>query len=410
MRVRPVGGPVAVVAVLAAVGLVAAGCSGPGGGAKHQRAAAPAAPAVISTTVPATTTGVSPATPLTVTVSHGKISSVTLESAKGAAVAGQLSPDATSWSATGQLAYGTAYTLTAAATNPDGRKVTSTRSFTTVTPSNYTMPYLQRTGGYALANGATYGVGIVPVVHFDEHITDKAAAEKALAVTTTPHVDGSWYWADDQNAHWRPQDYYPAGTRVTISANVYGVQVGKGLYGQANRSASFTIGARHVTIADDNTHYADVYFDNKLVRHMPTSMGQGGYVQGKDGKISLWTMSGTYTVLDHGNPVTMSSDSYGLPANSPYGYQAESVYWATKISTDGIYLHELDTTVWAQGHQDLSHGCLNLNQANAQWYYQNSLIGDVVQVEHTTGPAIELWQGGDWSVPWSTWQAGSALR
>jgi lipoprotein-anchoring transpeptidase ErfK/SrfK len=406
MRVRQAGWLVPVVGIC----LVVAGCTSSGGGARHAGSSpSPAAPAVVTTTLTATS-GVSPATPVTVKVADGKISTVTLESAKGAAVTGQLSGGGTSWSATGQLAYGTAYTLTAVAANGDGKKVTTTKSFTTVTPSNYTLPYLQRTGGYALTNGATYGVGIVPVVHFDEHITDKADAEKALVVTTTPHVDGSWYWADDQNVHWRPQNYYPAGTKVTISANVYGVQVGNGLYGQANRSATFTIGAKHVTVADDKTHYADVYFDDKLARHMPTSMGQGGYVQGKDGKISLWTMSGTYTVLDHGNPVTMSSDSYGLPANSPYGYGAESVYWATKISTDGIYLHQLDTTVWAQGHQDLSHGCLNLNQANAQWFYQNSLIGDVVEVQHTTGPGIELWQGGDWSVPWSTWQAGSALR
>ena len=53
-------------------------------------------------------------------------------------------------------------------------------------------------------------------------------------------------------------------------------------------------------------------------------------------------MPGTYTVIGHENPAIMSSASYGLPANSPLGYAPEKVYWATKISTDGIYLHELD--------------------------------------------------------------------
>ncbi|GAA3514700.1 Ig-like domain-containing protein [Actinocatenispora rupis] len=347
---------------------------------------------------------------MTVTVSGGRLTRVTLATATGTAVAGTLAPGGTSWSATGRLAYGTAYTLSALATNADGKPVRKRATFTTVKPSNYTLPYLQRTGGFALHNGATYGVGIVPVVHFDEHIADRAAAEQALVVTTSPHVDGSWYWVDDQNVHWRPESYYVPGTRVTVAARVYGVRVGSGLYGQADRTASFTIGAKHVAVADDRTHTVRVYFGDKLVRTMPTSMGQGGYVQGRNGSISLWTMSGTYTVLDHGNPVTMSSDSYGLPANSPYGYGAESVYYATKISTDGIYLHELDTTVWAQGHQDVSHGCLNLNQSNAQWYYDSSRIGDVVQVVHTTGPRIELWQNGDWSVPWSTWQRHSALH
>ena len=115
-----------------------------------------------------------------------------------------------------------------------------------------------------------------------------------------------------------------------------------------------------------------MYFNDKLQRVMPTSMGRGGYVTGKDNvQISLWTMPGTYTVIAHENPAIMSSASYGLPANSPHGYGPEKVYWATKISTDGIYLHELTTTIWAQGNTDVSHGCLNLNTDNATWYYQD---------------------------------------
>jgi lipoprotein-anchoring transpeptidase ErfK/SrfK len=152
-----------------------------------------------------------------------------------------------------------------------------------------------------------------------------------------------------------------------------------------------------------------VYVNNKLVRTMPTSMGQGGVTQGDNGPIYLWTMPGIYTVINHENPAIMSSDSYGLPANSPLGYAPEKVYWSTKISVDGIYLHELDATVWAQGHQNVSHGCLNLNYTNAKWFYNLSRVGDVVQVVHSGGPKITFDQGGEWSVPWSTWLKGSAL-
>jgi lipoprotein-anchoring transpeptidase ErfK/SrfK len=119
-------------------------------------------------------------------------------------------------------------------------------------------------------------------------------------------------------------------------------------------------------------------------------------------------MPGSYTVIGHANPVLMDSASFGLPENSPLGYK-EYIYLATQISTDGIYLHQLDTTVWAQGNTDTSHGCLNLNQANARWFYNNSVVGDVVQVKNTGGPGIQIWQNGDWSVPWSTWVKGSAL-
>lgn len=35
-------------------------------------------------------------------------------------------------------------------------------------------------------------------------------------------------------------------------------------------------------------------------------------------------------------------------------------------------LHELDATVWAQGNTNVTHGCLNLNRENAQWFYEFS--------------------------------------
>jgi hypothetical protein len=88
---------------------------------------------------------------------------------------------------------------------------------------------------------------------------------------------------------------------------------------------------------------------------------------------------------------------------------AASLLGSTKISVDGIYLHELGNTIPHQGHDDVSHGCLNLNHDNAEWFFEHSRVGDVVQLEHNGGPTITLQQGGDWSVPWSTWTAGSAL-
>jgi lipoprotein-anchoring transpeptidase ErfK/SrfK len=272
-----------------------------------------------------------------------------------------------------------------------------------------TMPYITTTGSQPMKNGATYGVGIVPVVHFDEQIADQAEAEKALVVTTNPPVTGSWHWTDDQTAHWRPRTFYKPSTTVTVAANVYGVQVGPDLYGQADASVSFKIGAKHLSIADDHTHRVSVYFNDKLQRVMPTSMGRGGSVDVNGQTISFWTQNGTYTVIGQGNPVIMDSSTYGLPVNSKLGYR-EPIYWATRISTDGVYLHELEATVWAQGNTDVSHGCLNLNHNNAYWYYKTAQIGDPVVVKNSGGAPLQIWQNGDWSVPWTTWLAGSALH
>jgi lipoprotein-anchoring transpeptidase ErfK/SrfK len=146
-----------------------------------------------------------------------------------------------------------------------------------------------------------------------------------------------------------------------------------------------------------------------VVRTMPTAMGLHMSVQGKHGPISLYTPQGTYTVMTHNRSVVMDSESFGLPHNSPYGYK-ETIYWATRISSGGVFLHELDTTVWAQGHRDISHGCLNLNRDNAIWFYNNSLVGDVVKVVNTHGPVLTVDDGGDWTVPWAQWVKGGVNK
>jgi lipoprotein-anchoring transpeptidase ErfK/SrfK len=365
----------------------------------------PAHPAFI--TMPAAS-AISPIQPVTVGIDDGTLTAVTMTNPAGKPVTGTLAADGSSWHNTEVLGYSKSYTIVATGRNKDGSPVTRTSHVSTVSPNNLTMPYIDNVYGTSVNNGATYGVGMIVKVHFDEAV-NRRKAEKTLHVTTTPSVTGGWYWDNDQDAYWRPEHYYTPGTTVTVSAKVYGVEVGTGLYGQDDRSVSFKIGEKRLSIADASTHHVKVYFSDKLVRNMPTSMGQGGTVQGRNGTIYLWTMPGTYTVIGHENPATMSSDSYGLPANSPLGYAPEKVPFATKISTDGIYLHELDTTVGYQGHSNVSHGCLNLNYTNAKWYYDHSRVGDLVEVIHSGGPHIQFWQGGQWDVPWSQWLAHSAL-
>ena len=268
--------------------------------------------------------------------------------------------------------------------------------------------YLDTTGGGLLQDGATYGVGMVVVARFDEPIDDKANAEHHLVVTTNPPVAGSWNWIDDQTAHWRPEKYYAPGTSVTVAANIYGAPLGDGLYGEEDEQVSFKIGDSHVSIADDNTKQVSVFDNGKLVRTMPTSMGMGGTETIGGTTLSFWTPPGVYTVMDKANPVIMDSSTFGLPINSRLGYR-ETIPYATRISTDGIYLHQLNATVWAQGNTDTSHGCLNLNSDNAQWFYNFSVPGDVVEIRNTGGPPLQLSQNGDWTVPWNEWRKGSAL-
>jgi lipoprotein-anchoring transpeptidase ErfK/SrfK len=368
----------------------------------------PIVPAALSVVPAAGATKVSPSSQVLVTANSGTLDAVQLVNDSGKAIAGVLTPDAKAWKPTSQLGYGRTYTLTVSARGPGGMPSRQTSSFTTLSPDNQTELYFETTAGGLMQDGATYGVGMVVVAKFDEPITDKAAAEKHLVVKTNPPVAGSWNWIDDQTAHWRPEKYYAPGTSVDVAANLYGVPVGDGLYGQEDEHLSFKIGDSHVSIADDTTKQVSVFDNGKLVRTMPTSMGMGGTETIGGTTLSFWTPPGIYTVMDKANPVIMDSSTFGLPINSRLGYRV-TIPWATRISTDGIYLHQLNETVWAQGNTNTSHGCLNLNGENAKWFYDFSVPGDIVEVRSTGGPPLKLSQNGDWSVPWDQWRNGSAL-
>jgi lipoprotein-anchoring transpeptidase ErfK/SrfK len=366
---------------------------------------AQAAPAVLRLTPAKDAAEVNPLAPVTVAVSGGSLSGVTLTNVEGGQVKGTLSADKRSWSSAEVLGYDHSYRLQATATNAAGGQVSEVSTFSTVKPANLTMPYIQTAAGGGIAPGVTFGVGQVVRVHFDESIPDRKAAQAALSVQTVPHQVGAFSWLDDYNVYWRGRNYLKPGTKVTITAKVFGKNFGNSLYGQADTSTWYRVGDKHVSIADDRTKMIKVYSNDRLIRTIPTSMGRDVRIPGDHGQIDLRTNSGPHVVVGGEKNIDMNSASFGL-SKGKNAYRTK-VPVGVRISYDGEYVHWADWSVPQQGNTDTSHGCLNVSPANAYWFYGFSVPGDIVDVRNT-GRNLAEWNSGYWNVSWASWLAGRA--
>jgi lipoprotein-anchoring transpeptidase ErfK/SrfK len=335
--------------------------------------------------------GVAVDSPVTVSADDGVLASVEMVNENGGSVDGQLSPDGVRWSSTERLGYNRLYTLTAKARGLGGM-ATRQLTFQTHSPQNLTMPYAMP------HDGEVVGVGEPVAIQFDENIANREAAEKAIVVTTDPPVEGAFYWLNNREVRWRPEHFWKPGTAVNIAVNTYGVDLGDGVFGEDNAHSHFTVGDEVIATADDNTKMVTVRVNGDVVKTMPTSMG----------KDSTPTASGTYILGLRFAHMIMDSSTYGVPVNSPNGYRTE-VDFATQMSYSGVFVHSAPWSVGAQGHTNTSHGCLNVSPSNAQWFYEHTKRGDIVQVVNTLGPPLSGTEGlGDWNIPWDQWHAGNA--
>ncbi|MCV7230322.1 L,D-transpeptidase [Mycolicibacterium komossense] len=329
--------------------------------------------------------------PVTVTADDGVLGAVALVNAQGRAVIGELSSDGRAWSTTEPLGYNKQYTLEAEALGLSGA-TRSRMTFQTHSPDNMTMPYVSPT------NGDVVGVGQPLSVRFDENISDRLAAQRAITVTTDPPVAGAFYWLSSREVRWRPEKFWKPGTKVAVSVKAYGTDFGDGLFGRDDVDTRFTIGDEVIATADDATKTLTVRVNGAVVKTMPISMG----------KNKTPTDNGTYIIGDRYPSLVMDSSTYGVPVNSADGYRTE-VEWATQMSYSGIYVHSAPWSLGSQGRTNVSHGCLNASPANARWFYDNTRRGDVVVVTNTVGPTLSGTDGlGDWNIPWEQWRAGNA--
>ncbi|MFI0446256.1 Ig-like domain-containing protein [Actinomadura sp. 6N118] len=382
-------------AAMLAVAVAAAGCSsggkddggksgGNGGGGGKSDAAKLAI-------TPATgTKQVAPDQPVTVKADKGKLTEVTVADAKGRKADGALAPDGLSWKSRWTLRPATTYTVTAKGTD-DGKAVTATSTFTTLTPRK------KLESGMAPLEGEKVGVGMPVQLLLTQPVSTKegrAAVERSLEVRMSKPVEGAWHWISDKEVDFRPREHWPSGSKVQVVAHLAGVKAGNGMYGVKDRTLNFSIGADHYTKINAKTHKATVKDGDRTVRTMKVSLG-------KPGDDSYTGIMIAQEKLAH---MVMDSSTTGNP-----GDYRTPTDWNVRTTYSGTFVHSAPWSTGSQGSANVSHGCVNASPSDAKWFYNFTQRGDIIEVTGTTRK-LRFGNGPTpWAISWNGWLKGSAL-
>ncbi|MER6265797.1 Ig-like domain-containing protein [Streptomyces sp900105755] len=327
-----------------------------------------------------------------------RITDVTAQDATGRFVAGELDADGRRWHSTSPLAANAHYTVQVSTEDENGAPGRKTLTFDTSTPT--TRQRLKITFG---PKAGEYGVGQPVTAQLDHPIKDKAQraiVERALRVDSVPAVEGSWYWVSDKELHYRPKDYWPAHATIQVHSNLDGIRISDRLWGGPAAPLKLTTGDKLLAVTDAAAHQMTVYKDDKEINQIPVTTGKPGFETRNGVKVVL---EKEYFVRMRGTTVGIAegtSDSYDLP-----------VYYATRVTWSGEYVHAAPWSVGSQGYANVSHGCTGMSTSNAEWFFDTIHPGDLVKVVNSNGKTMENFGNGfgDWNITWQNWRKGSAL-
>jgi len=382
----------AVATVLVGLGGVITGLTINGGGVlSTPRIFAPSPPKVSLTYQPSAGPPISPIAPVSVSAINGQLRDVSLVARGAPPVKGTLSADRRTWTAAEPLTYGKTYTWSGTAADVDGKTLPLTGTVTTVSPAR-----LLR-GTINIADGQTVGIAAPIEIQFTGKIINRAEVERALEVQTSVPTEGAWGWLPDEGGgsrvHWRPKEYWTPGTKVSVSAPLFGIDYGGGAWGPVDISSTFTIGRAQIVKADVNSHQMVVIRDGVPVASYPASYGLGSDPDRN-------TRSGIHVVTEKFTDKRM--------VNQKYGYDVVEKY-AVRMSNNGEFIHANPATVGVQGSSNVTHGCVNLSLENAKEYYDSAIYGDPVEVTNS-GVQLSAADGDvwDWTLSWDRWRQLSA--
>jgi len=329
---------------------------------------------------------------VSVVAKGGTLTTVAVVDSRGHNVAGTLDGSKTRWTADGPLMLAQQYRVTARAIDAGGGALERSAYFSTIKPKTTLKTSISP------LTGSIGGVGMPIIVRFNKAVTDRAAVERGLLVTSSKTADGAWSWISGTEVHYRPQRYWPAHDKITLRVRLRGVQAAKKLWSLENRTVTFQTPASMVSTVDVARHTLTVRRNDKVARVIPITSGKAGFL----------TRNGIKVVLEKSVLKVMDSTTIGIPKGDPNYYKLDVPY-AMRVTWSGEFVHAAPWSTANQGLANVSHGCVGMSMSNAIWLYNLTNIGDVIRVINSPR-TLEPGNGWtDWNVPWHTWLKGSAL-
>jgi len=391
-------------AVLLTVGLAPSACQSVSPDAAAQGNSPSATSSPTATTSPAASLTVSPAdgaksvrpdTAITVTATNGTISDVKVTAGGTGALSGELNADKTVWTSAGGLKPMTTYHVSATGANAEGRTTSVTSTLRTLTPKD--------TASYSvIPSSGVVGVGMPVVIQFVSPVDEdkRADVERRVTVTASPAVHGQWGWLDSRQLIFRPTKYWKPGTKVTVNADIAGIETKKNLWTSAGSHNTFSVGSAMVSTVNTQTHRMTVMQNGKVLRTLKVSTGRPGS--------KTETRSGIKVILSRESEHIMDSTTVGIPKGQP-GYYRLKTEWAMRLTWSGEFLHSAPWSVGSQGNANVSHGCTNLSPSDAKWLFDRSKMGDVVKFVGSSR-GLEEYNGYTmWNETPTQWAAKSAI-
>ncbi|MFJ8885844.1 Ig-like domain-containing protein [Streptomyces sp. NPDC102402] len=332
-----------------------------------------------------------------VNATGGRITSVVVADDEGHTLAGQVAADGSAWISKRKAVPGTSYTVTARTTTEAGTKNAVTSVFTTAEADKVNKV------DWRPGTKATVGIAQPVSLVFDHPVTDKAAVERQLRLTTSNATEGSWAWLEDWSGRdrvdWRPREYWKPGTKVSLSAELNGTDSGDGGWFVRDYSTGFTIGESQIVKVDLDRRQLTLERDGQTVRTVPVSGGTPG------GDKRSWR--GTAVLIAKEGTINMNSETVGL--GDAYDRMVDN---SMRLTWSGMYAHAAQWNSRWFGRANKSSGCIGMSDTNAAWLYARVRPGDPFEVKgkDTKGVVAPGNGFGDWNVPWDAWQAKSALR